>query len=351
MRISTLIIYIFIFHNHGVSSIVAEEKISGYVLLAQTISHQFSEREQQIRNGNLLTKEDNEVNPYITVIPPNLPDPDCFGPGVIPINITIPNQSILGEVGVTSETRAYGFSKIRDELSFVALNGEFMVKWEINIPLIQLEGNYTMNLTVEELGKETSILGENLLTGSVDNVFFTLQGKSNIPTLHGKFIISDVDLDLGFSNFHLDGGNNATVGGVTIQWDTFSDNFQTYFNTFWNNETRAIINAMMVCDINKIIENCTVAHFIAGDFDCFHYGNQECYKINETIIEIGHIDKIKPLFETYVVCLEFRSTTPTSQMSSSTTPSTSTTDNSEGNQFQNSMKFVMPVLFVLFMVF
>lgn len=85
--------------------------------------------------------------------------------------------------------------------------------------------------------------------------------------------------------------------------------------------------------------------------DCFHYGNQECYKINETIIEIGHIDKIKPLFETYVVCLEFRSTTPTSQMSSSTTPSTSTTDNSEGNQFQNSMKFVMPVLFVLFMVF
>lgn len=147
--------------------------------------------------------------------------------------------------------------------------------WDFGIPDIRLDGNYRMNLTID-LGTTKEALGEGPLTGTVDTVFLKLRANASIP-LVGKIRFTGLDLDLGFSNFDLDGGDEATIGGLPINWTRASENLQIYFDTNWNDETRPLVNEMIRCSLDHLInvrflKNSMEFMFTSKDYEAIdHY--------------------------------------------------------------------------------
>jgi hypothetical protein len=122
----------------------------------------------------------------------------------------------------------------------------------MKIPNVSFNGEYRMNFDIGLGSDPHKTLGEGEMTASVTDVFVYMFAKLK-PT--GLLDITNLELDLGFKNLKLDGGE-AKIDDTKIDWNQQSENIQTLFDTLWTNnpEVKELITEAARCSAASIIK-------------------------------------------------------------------------------------------------
>jgi len=291
---------------------------------------------------SLLTKlkEGIRANPDGVIAPkdpllPPLPDPDCFGPWHIPLDINFPEFEaiIAGDLNVTSESKLHGFSTIFDDLVIRTPLLGVGVRWDFQLPKLTLEGDAAMDLSLTLGESSLPLVGGGPMEGSVEEVFLLVDVVFNQP-LVGFLSLRSLDFDLGFKNFNIDLGD-VTAGDEVVDWVRVSEGIQTYFDTMWNEEVIGIINEALSCILDFAvsgcrnlleIETCLNLDLDQIDAKCFA---SKTPKRGNNIANIGNVDAILAS-DPFVVCIDFTPPTEDPETTTTTTGPT-TTEPSNGD--------------------
>jgi len=145
-----------------------------------------------------------------------------------------------------------GLSKITDNFLLVGA-GQVRATYVMTLPTVSIDTTYNADLILDLVSKH-SVEGSGSLAASVDNVFFGFNATGVLPVITSRPIsLTTLDVDLGFSNLKLS-ADNATIDGDTIiDWQQTATNIETYFHTIWNDEVRGIVNGIVRCSIDHIV--------------------------------------------------------------------------------------------------
>jgi len=313
-------------------------------ILARTISEQVVLRlEQHFR-------DEADRQSRATLIPP-VDDPICVEPAGQPINISIgdpnaPLATILGHANLTEPLIVNGLSEIVDDfnIKITILPPGINIGWDFGVPAIDVNGAYDAMLTLEVPSTDivNYLYGSGDLTASVKNVFFNFLAKGG-PTLQGKLALRELEVDLGFSDFAVNGGNASLDGENPFDWDALSTGINELFTAVWTEETKANVTEAIKCSLNYVVGDCGFDSFpnvtdclrfnlteLLGE--CFSDDGNEGSSVEYSLMSLVRSVSI-PWANTCADTGNTGSTTPSDE-SSSTTPSdesSSTTPSDESS--------------------
>jgi len=312
-----------------------------------------------------LQREVNHVAPKAPILPP-LPDPDCFGPWHIPLDISIPEFEavIIGDLNVTSESKLHGFSTISDDLAVIPAIGGIGANWTFALPLLTMEGDTAMDLTLQLGESSLSLVGGGPMEGSsVEDVFLSLHVVFSNAVGNTNMSLRRLEFDLGFKNFYINLGHVTAGEDVVVDWERVSDGIQTYFDTMWNPEVIGIIDDALSCILNFAIGGC---RDLLGIPDCLKLDAEqidaECFVPENLNVanSMGHIGSMDAILATdpFVVCSDSSAptedpelTTTTGTTVPTTTKASTTTTTTESTEATTAgVSTMKPMLSILLVV-
>jgi hypothetical protein len=123
-----------------------------------------------------------------------------------------------------------------------------MVMGRVDVPSIILKGPYIMEVRKGHAeGTEDVLLGEGDYTIQVDGIFFS------IHAVGGATSLDELEVDLGLNFRTIDGGTDATLNGVRVNWGDAVKAFNEGFASVWNEGSKAELNEGIRCSVNVVI--------------------------------------------------------------------------------------------------
>jgi len=126
-----------------------------------------------------------------------------------------------------------GQSSINDNFTLTAIMNPELT-WIVNIPILKSSGIYEINVeTMRSFGLLTSFhyVGKGAFSTLLENVQFKIRLAMESASKDMKINVTDVLVDLTFSNFEIQGENNE-FNGEPIDWKEASRKIAPFYSVF-----------------------------------------------------------------------------------------------------------------------
>jgi len=133
-----------------------------------------------------------------------------------------------------------GLSTVTDNFNYIALTGN--TTWRIDAPSVIIEGDYSINAVVTLPDQEPiTLVGTGKLYFEIENTKLFITFK--LP-LFGNVQILELDIfpEIGSVT---GGAENLWINGVPVDWEKFSEDFQTNFEMVWGSIKAPLIDIVV----------------------------------------------------------------------------------------------------------